>query len=519
MNALESIRNALVNHQLSEKLEFLRSIIGINASIVIAVVGLVFLLYQIDRYSKFKRIKYSHMLVYATLSVFTGLVLPVAYIHSSGSPTENNLYIASATSPFLMFLMSAAYMAMTLRMMSTTRIIRKFKYTEKLSVRIEKAKIGFLNRWFSLLAKTVKRNKKRRRKIELDTIGRGRNPLANMADSVCGQHGVVMQEWDATQFSPLFTRDDLLVRMVTTAVEADDWKVLRHVVARYADLLQSTKSFFSEYSEDLESIGAILIRRERNDLYDLLVDELTMTWVKDKKAFDALGDQVGRIFAAILFQYIDKGSDTESTQKAMSRLMAFYFLILTARTHKSPKDWLYSSDACGRYAQKTVLRIAENEQEYNLWLMYEKSAYYAHHGAEVKKVGITVVFMKLIANIGIAGRVYHLHCGATDCSKTIYDHAIDTFEELATYLKDTFNKAESRRFVAAYKESFEKLVGFEVNIQLDKGTYTIDKSKPKTMHAIKMGPTKGTSDSETIDYSKLDKSSLKRLLQSRRASW
>ena len=151
--------------------------------------------------------------------------------------------------------------------------------------------------------------------------------------------------------------------------------------------------------------------------------------------------------------------------------------------------------------------------------MYEKSAYYAHHGAEVTSTGMTIAFMKVISNIGIAGRVYDLHCGATDCSKKIYDHAVETFEELGAYFKDTFNKEDAKIFIAGYKDAFEKLTGYNIDLDLKSGKYTVIKDKPKTMHTVKLGPTRATSDTQEIDYSNLDKLTLRRLLISRKAGW
>jgi len=520
MNQFEAAQKALLGLDADSKAEYLRSVLGINVSVLIATIGLVFLLYQIDKYNKLKRIQYTSMLTYAVLGVTIGLVCPYIYLHMPYVSYADNLYLVSSLSPFLVVIFSACYLGVSLRSLSTFRMISKFEYTDKLNVKIGRLKIKIINAWITLHNKTIagKDNKKKVKRSGY-SIGRNNNPIAKLAEDVCLQHGTVMQEYDSSLLSPLSTRHDLLIRIASNALEVDDVSTFRKVMARYTELLNRVDSHFTEYSQDLESIGAILIRQERGDLYDLMIDDLGAIWMSDNDIFNKLSDRICKLYVVLIAQYLNLGDDSETLRNEMTKLMNLYFLILIKSTRGKDFDSLYSLDACRSYTFKSALTLAEKGQDYTLWLMYEKAAYYAHHGAEVKQVGLSIAFMKLISSIGIDGRVYDLHCGATECSKKIYDHAVETFEELGAYYTETFSKKDSTLYTNEWKNSFEKLVGYEVDLDLNNGKYTINKTMPKQMHAVKIGPTKATSDSETINYSTLNKAELKRLMTSRKSTW
>ncbi len=514
---LEFLFNAMTNEKVEDRLDFLNTAIAINTSILLAVVGLVFLLYQIDKYSKFKRINYVHLFSYVSLGLAVGLLYPITLLHTTGSEytyLEKVMYAVSVLSPFIMILLSVMFLAVILYTSSTPYIIKGFAYHDRISLTTRISSI--LNGIKASLS--TKDKKKRRNKAY--SIGRTMNPVARQSQELCLRHGVVMQELDAVRYSSLHARDDLLVRMALTAIEEDDSNTLRFIIKRYAKLLKSASNKrFKEYSEDLEAITESLVRYKKDEVYSLLVDILSDEWIKDTGSLEALDDKLGRVYVGILYQYIDKGEDVDTIQRSLSLLLNFFFLILVSANRKDGKDWFYTKDFCRIYARKAVLRVAEKSLGYTLWLAHEKAHFFLHHGAEVKRLEITTEFMKLDANIGILGRVHELHCESGDCSKTVYRHVLDAFQMLGDYSKDTFNKKASESFLREYKESFEKLLGFEIELDMENHEYTEDKTKPKIMHSVKLGPTPETSDSQNIDYSQLDKKSVAALMRSRIGGW
>lgn len=515
---MEFLFNAMTNEKVEDKLDFLNTAIAINTSILLAVVGLVFLLYQIDKYSKFKRINYIYLFSYISLGLAVGLLYPITLLHTTGgeySHLEKIMYIVSVLSPFIMILLSVMFLAINLYTSSTRYIVKRFAYRDKIDL---KARVSSILE--NVKASFSKKDEKKKRRNKSYSIGRTMNPVARQSQELCLQHGVVMQEVDAVRYSSLHARDDLLVRMALTAIEEDDSKTLRLIIKRYAKLLKATSGKqLEEYSEDLEAVTATLIRYKKDEVYNLLVDILSDEWLKDTKSLEVLDDELGRVYVGALYQYVDKGEDVDTIQRSLSLLLNFFFLILVSANKKDGKDWFYTKDFCRIYARKAVLRVAEKNLGYTLWLAHEKAHFFLHHGAEIKKMEVTIEFMKLDANIGILGRVYELHCESGDCSKTVYQHVLEAFQMLGDYSKDTFTKKASEYFLRDYKESFEKLIGFEIELDMENHEYTEIKTKPKIMHSVKLGPTPETSDSQNIDYSQLDKKSVAALMRSRKGGW
>lgn len=514
---LDFLFNAMTNENIEDKLNFLNTIVAINTSILLAVVGLVFLLYQIDKYSKFKQINYTLLFAYIALGLAIGLFYPITLLHITGSEyfyPEKVMYVVSVLSPFIMILISVMYLSFNLYVSSTKSIVNRFVYRNPVRLRERLTDIA------GSFEKLLNKNVKTKRRSKSYSTGRSLNPVARQSQELCLQHGVVMQELDVVSYSGLYTRNDLLVRMALTAIEENDSRTLRAIVKRYANLLKTTDGKqFTAYSEDLEAIATMLIQHNKENIYSLLVDILSDEWLKDTDSLEALDDRLGRLYAGILYTYIDKGDDVETIQRSLSLLMNFFFIVLVSANKKNSKDWFYTKDSCRAYIRKAVLRIAEKNLGYTLWLAHEKAHFFLHHGAEVKKPEITIEFMKLDANVGILGRVYELHCEASDCSKTVYQHALEAFQLLGDYSKDTFTKKASEHFLRTYKDSFEKLLGYEIKLDMENHVYTEDKTKPKIMHAVKLGPTAETSDAQDVDYSRLNKKSVGDLMRSRKANW
>ncbi|MBL8159493.1 hypothetical protein JNJ66_03485 [Candidatus Saccharibacteria bacterium] len=522
MNITDMVTRGMLSQTAENKIEFLRSLLGINSSILIAVVGLVFILYQIDRYNKFKKINYWYLVTYVLAGTTIGLVIPTVFLHSADPHNKNPLYIVAGLSVYILILLSTTYMVLALQSMSTTRIIKRFRYRTALSIKLERfyAKTyNIVSRFFFKVTKTEMKFKGKYK--ELWRIGTGRNlhPLAKMNKETCLQHGVVGQEYDVAELSPLSVRMDLLVRMAATAADTNDIKVFRQIIERYVNLIKKSDDHQEEYSNDLQSIAGILIRNNRYELYDLLIEDIGTLLLKDKKALKQLDDNNGYLYATLLYQYVGKANDAESAQRGATRLMNLHFAILNANDDDQASNWLTTGDACKQYEIKSASKIAEKEQPYSLWLMYEKANYFTHHGAEVKDVRISIAYLRLISNIGIIGRVYRYHCGATDCSKSIYQHAFETFETLGEYYIDQFDEKDTERYLYAYTDAFEKLTGYEIKFDFRQGKRIINRNKPKMMHTFKIGPTHETSDMESIDYSKLNKKTLHRLMVSRKATW
>jgi hypothetical protein len=311
-----------------------------------------------------------------------------------------------------------------------------------------------------------------------------------------------MQEWDSANLSGLVKRDDLLLRLASTAILENDTSTFKLIIKHYATLLLTKNSYeVSEfYEDDLSEIEEQLIYAKKDKLYEYMIDELSLAWLSNKESLESMSDELGNIYAGLIYKYINLGENFTVIQKSMGLLVNFHFLVVTSDGGK--KDWLNTRHTLEAYLRNSIVKIAQKKQEFNLWLMHEKIRYLANHGGEVKKASLMAEYMKYMYITGIAGRAYGLHCGASNCSKTLYQHAVEDLEELYGWRVKLSNK-QQEIFDRNYKDALEKLIGYQITIDNKNGKYEINKKYPKQAHSITLGPSKSTSDSKLIDYSSL----------------
>ncbi len=470
MNFITSAFQSATNDSIENKLELLRMMLPVNATVLLAVISLAFVIYQLDRYKDFKSFNYKILSYSAVLGSLIGVVIPLVLLQKTGlayTPVENILYVVSIVSPLIVAVISAIYLWLHISSLKTSSMINKFSYKSAPKERASK-----------------------------------QNPLAAQVQAICKWHGLVMQEWDSANLSGLVKRDDLLLRLASTAILENDTSTFKLIIKHYAKLLLANNSYeVSEfYGDDLSEIEEQLIYAKKDKRYEYMIDELSLAWLSNKESLESMSDELGNIYAGLIYKYINLGENFTVIQKSMGLLVNFHFLVVTSDGGK--KDWLNTRHALEAYLRNSIVKIAQKKQEFNLWLMHEKIRYLANHGGEVKKASLMAEYMKYMYITGIAGRAYNLHCGASNCSKTLYQHAVEDLEELYGWRVKLSNK-QQEIFDRNYKEALEKLIGYQVKIDNKNGKYEINKKYPKQAHSITLGPSKSTSDSKLIDYSSL----------------
>lgn len=470
MNFISSAFQAATNDSIENKLELLRMVLPVNATILLAVISLAFVIYQLDRYKDFKSFNYKILSYCAVLGLLIGVGIPLVLLQKTGSSytaLEDTLYVVSVVSPLVVTIISATYLWLHISSISTPSMINKFSYTSEPKDRASK-----------------------------------QNPLAAQVQAICKWHGLVMQEWDSANLSGLVKRDDLLLRVASTAILENDTSTFKLIIKRYAKLLLTTDSYeiSAFYEDDLSEIEEQLIYAKKDKLYEYMIDELSLAWLDNKESLESMSDELGNIYAGLIYKYINLGDNFNVIQKSMGLLVNFHFLVVNSDGNK--KDWLNTRHALEAYLRNSIVKIAQKKQEFNLWLMHEKIRYLANHGGEVKKANLMAEYMKYMYITGIAGRAYNLHCGASNCSKTLYQHAIEDLEELYGW-RVKLSKKQQEIFDRNYKDALEKLVGYQITIDNKNGKYEINKKNPKQAHSVTLGPSKSTSDSKLIDYSSL----------------
>lgn len=468
-----------LDDSIENKLDLLRLILQVDTTLLIAVVSVSFVVYQLDKYKKFKQFNYLHLSLYAGLSSLIGVVMPLILLQkTAGSYNffESIIYIVSVLSPLILLMASTIYLWKVISSLNTEALINSFHYESKERSREDK-----------------------------------QNPLALQAEEICKWHGSVMQERYSTHISQLVNKDDLLVRMAITAIAENDTLTLKYIIKRYAALLKGTSSYeaASFYEADLKEIVEQVVFVKKDKLYEYIIDELSINWLGNKNTLNEIPDHIGEIYTGLLFKYVNLGNDFNVTQKASSLLVTFHFLVINSTSEK--RDWLQTLHLLQIHIKESIVKIAQKGQEFNLWLMHEKVRYYANHGGETKDIDLMENYMKFMYITGITGKVYNLRCGGSNCSKSIYEHAVEDLEELYAW-RETFNKKQKKQFDLSYKEALEKLIGYEVEFKRNKNEYTTNKEKPKQVHSVTLGPSKSTSDSNIIDYSSITPQQLERLV-------
>ena len=470
MSFVSSAFQSATNDSIDNKLELLRMVLPVSATILLAVISLAFVIYQLDKYKDFKKFNYKILSCCAELGLIIGVIVPLLLLQKTGShytSLENVLYVLAIISPLIVAVISAIYLWLHIKSISTPSMINKFSYTSEPKERSSK-----------------------------------QNPLATQVQAICKWHGLVMQEWDSANLSGLVKRDDLLLRVASTAILENDTSTFKLIVKHYAKLLLATDSYevSAFYEDDLSEIEEQLIYAKKDKLYEYMIDELSLAWLGNKESLESMSDELGNIYAGLIYKYINLGDNFNVIQKSMGLLVNFHFLVVSSDGNK--KDWLNSRHSLEAYLRNSIVKIAQKKQEFNLWLMHEKLRYLANHGGEVKKASLMAEYMKYMYMTGIAGRAYNLHCGASNCSKTLYQHAIEDLEELYGW-REKLSKKQQEIFDRNYKDALEKLIGYQIIIDNKNGRYDINKKSPKQAHSVTLGPSKSTSDSKLIDYSSL----------------
>ena len=467
---ITSAFQSATNDSVENKLELLRMVLPVNATVLLAVISLAFVIYQLDRYKDFKSFNYKILSYSAVLGLVIGVVTPLVLIQKTAlayTSIENILYVVSILSPLIVAVISAVYLWLHLSSLKTPNMINRFSYTSEPKDRASK-----------------------------------QSPLAAQVQAICKWHGLVMQEWDSANLSGLVKRDDLLLRLASTAILENDTSTFKLIIKHYAKLLLANTSHevAEFYEDDLSEIEEQLIYAKKDKLYEYMIDELSLAWLSNKESLESMSDELGNIYAGLIYKYINLGENFNVIQKSMGLLVNFHFLVITSDGGK--KDWLNTRHALEAYLRNSIVKIAQKKQDYNLWLMHEKIRYLANHGGEVKKASLMSEYMKYMYITGIAGRAYNLHCGASNCSKTLYQHAVEDLEELYGWRVKLSNK-QQEIFDRNYKDALEKLIGYQITIDNKNGKYEINKKHPKQAHSVTLGPSKSTSDSKLIDYSSL----------------
>lgn len=450
---MHNLWSVLLNDPRTNKLEVLKLIIPLNATFLLAIVSLTFVIYQLDRYKRFKHLRYRELSIFSGISVLIGILMPYALLQISSrtySVIDGWGYIFALSSPMFIISMSALYLWYFVKTLSTEGLIKTYTYDAK-------------------------------------SFNEAKNPLVGHAQAMCDLHGLLIQEVDHAESSPLVYSDNAMLRLTAFAIDDNDVTIFKRAIEQYIFLLVKKPDYSVEqrYIQDIQWIARYLIRENREDLYEYILDAFSIAWFSKDTSYKEVSGSSLYLFADLLYKYIQDGEDIHLIEKTAILLADFMLLM----RQESNADMYHKSYSFRFVPMRAALQLAMRKNNYVLWLYQEKFIYFAHHAAEKLNEDLLKFAMSMMIVTGTAGKVYGLDCGAPKCSKQIFEHCTDGMDEIHSW-RMNMNKDDKEWFDRVYKNAYSKLVGYQVTIDHSKAfpDVNIDKRKPMKFSYISDGP-------------------------------